>query len=214
MPKTQQTAELSPDESSETVTAYKYFTDQFDDEEVLFVFHKHPIVMRKGLVLGMIAWLVGPTITLILTYARPETPPTMVFFGLSLVLSIILGIIICIPSWIGWHFSVFIVTDQRFIQITQKGLFHRAVADLGLAQIQSVNYTVSGLQETLLGFGTIKMQTYVGDLEIREVHHPARIQKQLLSILRKEGINTTDKYPANKTGQNTLNEEAEETQEA
>ena len=31
----------------------KYFADQFDNEEVLYVFHKHPIVMRKGFVLGM-----------------------------------------------------------------------------------------------------------------------------------------------------------------
>jgi hypothetical protein len=28
--------------------AQKYFADQFEDEEVLFVFRKHPIVMRKG----------------------------------------------------------------------------------------------------------------------------------------------------------------------
>jgi len=37
----------------------KYFEDQFDDEEVLYVFHKHPVVMRKGLVIGMFGPLVG-----------------------------------------------------------------------------------------------------------------------------------------------------------
>ena len=26
----------------------KYFEDQFDDEEVLYVFRKHPVVMRVG----------------------------------------------------------------------------------------------------------------------------------------------------------------------
>ena len=115
------------------------------------------------------------------------------------------------PSWISWHFSVFIITDQRFIQITQKGLFHRAVADLGLSQIQSVNYEVSGLQETLLGFGTMKMQTYVGDLVIKDVHHPAKIQKKLLNILRQEGINTTSSYPATASSQSPK-EVHEETQ--
>jgi len=195
-------------------TPTKYFEDQFDDEEVLFVFHKHPIVMRRGLVIGILAWLLGPIVTLILTYARPNNPPSLAFFGLSLVVSIIIGLILFTPSWIGWHFSVFIVTDQRFIQITQKGLFHRAVADLSLRQIQSVNYEVAGLQETLLGFGTIKMQTYVGDLTIHEVHHPARIQKQLLNILRKEGIDA-EAYPA-KPNQppSEMHEETEEAQEA
>lgn len=188
----------------------KYFTDQFDDEEVLFVFRKHPIVMRKALVWGMLAWLIGPIVTSVLTYVRPENPPDMKFFGISLLLSMLLGILILIPSWIGWYFSIFITTDQRFIQITQKGLFHRAVADLALAQIQSVNYEVSGLQETLLGFGTIKMQTYVGDLTIHDVHHPAKIQKKIVGILREKGI-VLNKFPTNDNQSvNPLNEETED----
>ena len=39
--------------------ATKYFADQFDDEEVLYVFHRHPVVMRKGLVLAMFGPLIG-----------------------------------------------------------------------------------------------------------------------------------------------------------
>jgi uncharacterized membrane protein YdbT with pleckstrin-like domain len=166
-------------------TPIKYFEDQFDDEEVLFVFHKHPVVMRKGLVFGML----GPLVGIIPAAINPELGFAYFFGGLFI--GCALGLLIFTPSWISWHFSIFIITDQRFIQITQKGLFHRAVADLGLSQIQSVNYEVAGLQETLLGFGTIKMQTYVGDLEIRDVHHPAKIQKKLLNILRKEGITAT-----------------------
>jgi len=196
-------------------TPEKYFEDQFDDEEVLYVFNKHPIVMRRGLIIGLLAWLVGPLYTLALTYIHPNNPPNLTFFALSLVISIGLGLILFIPSWIGWHFSVFIVTDQRFIQITQKGLFHRSVADLSLGQIQSVNYEVAGLQETLLGFGTIKMQTYVGDLTIHEVHHPAKIQKQLLTILRKEGVNAVTASPAARNHQptNTHEEEIEDIEE-
>ncbi len=124
--------------------------------------------MRKGLVLGLLGPLAG------VLPAAVQSQWASVCFLVAWPLVITGGLIVFTPSWIGWHFSVFIVTDQRLIQITQKGLFHRAVADIGLAQIQSVNYEVSGLQETLLGFGTIKMQTYVGDLVIRDVHHPAQ----------------------------------------
>lgn len=181
----------------------KYFEDQFDDEEVLFVFHKHPIVMRKGLVICMFGPLIG-----ILPAAFDPALGLNVFFG-GLVAGFLLGILMFMPSWISWHFSVFIVTDQRFIQITQKGLFHRSVADLSLSQIQSVNYEVSGLQETLLGFGTIKMQTYVGDLTVRDVHHPSKLQKKLLTILRKKGVNVTQNVETNPYN-NSINEEIEE----
>lgn len=166
----------------------KHFSDQMDDEEVLYVFRKHPIVMRKGLILASFGLLVGPLFTVILTYARPDNLPTIGFFFLSLALSFVLGAFLMLPAWIGWFYSVFIVTDKRLIQITQKGLFHRSVVDLGLDQIQMVNYEISGLQETLLGYGTIMMQTYVGDLVVHDVHKPAKVQKKVLSILRDQGI--------------------------
>ena len=166
----------------------KYFDDQFDDEEVLYVFHKHPIVMRKGLIYGSAALLVGPLYTLILTYFNRNNPPSFLFFFGSLAISFVLSAIVFSPSWISWHFSVFIVTDQRMIQITQKGLFHRSVVDMSLAQIQMVNYEIAGLEQTLLGFGTIVMQTLVGDLVIHEIHHPDKMQKKILEILRDQGI--------------------------
>lgn len=170
----------------------KYFPDQFDDEEVLYVFRKHPIVMRKGLILGSFGLLVGPLYTLILTYVHASNPPSMNFFYLSFVASIVIAAVLFFPSWMSWYYSVFIMTNQRFIQITQKGFFHRSVVDMALGQIQMVNYEVSGLQETLLGFGTIMMQTFVGDLVIHYLHHPEHIQKRILEVLRSEGVSASE----------------------
>lgn len=176
----------------------KYFEDQFDDEEVLYVFRRHPVVMRKGLIFG----LLGPVAGVIPAAIRPELGFGAFFIGLAA--GIVLGLLIFFPSWIGWHFSVFIVTDQRFIQISQKGLFHRAVSDINLRQVQSVNYEIAGLQETLLGFGTIKLQTYVGDLVIHNVHHPAKVQKRILTVLKERSIEpklypTSDELASNET---------------
>lgn len=164
----------------------KYFDDQFDDEDVLYVFRKHPIVMRKGLVLSMFAILLGTVPALI----KPEFS---YFYG-GLAAGFLLAGLVFLPSWIAWYYSVFIVTSQRFIQITQRGLFHRNVSDLGLRHIQTINYEISGLQETLLGFGTIVMQTYMGDLYIHDVHHPAKTQKKIVDIMRKAGIES-EPYP-------------------
>src|SRR5262249_38714526 len=115
--------------------------------------------------------------------------PTYSTYFIGMGIALVAACLVMLPSWIGWYFSVFIVTDQRLIQITQKGLFNRSVIDMRLNQIQMVNYQIAGLQETVLGFGTIMMQTYVGDLVIHEIHHPAKIQKKLLEILREEGVN-------------------------
>ena len=164
----------------------KYFEDQFDDEEVLYVFRKHPVVMRKGLIFAMVGVLLG----LIPGLIKPEYSW---FFG-GLGAGTLLALLLFAPAYIAWYFSVFIVTDQRFIQITQKGFFHRSVVDIGLNQIQMVNYEISGAEQTLLGFGTIMMQTYLGELVIHDIHHPAKIQKKIIKILREEGI-TTAAFP-------------------
>lgn len=160
--------------------AQKYFADQFEDEEVLFVFRKHPIVMRRGLIYGMLAILLG-------TVPALFDPRYSVYF-IGLICGMFVGLLVYLPYWISWHFSVFIVTDKRLIQITQKGLFHRSVVDMGLNQIQMVNYQVAGIEQTLLGFGTIMMQTFTGDLVIHDIPHPAKIQKKLLEILREQGV--------------------------
>ena len=166
----------------------KYFEDQFDDEEVKYVFRRHPIVMRKGLVWGSFGLLVGPLYTLILTYTQTDNPPTMTFFYLSFLVSVVISAVLFFPSWMSWYFSVFIMTNQRFIQITQHGFFHRTVSDLNLKLIQSINYDISGVEQTLLGYGTITMQTYVGDTTLHHIHHPAKTQRKLVDIMRQEGI--------------------------
>ncbi len=182
----------------------KYFADQLDDEEVLFVFRKHPIVMRKGLVFGMM----GPLLGVIPAAAWPALGFGWFFGGLAA--GIVLGGLVMLPYWIHWYYSVFIVTDQRLIQITQKGLFHRSFVDLSLSQIQSLNYEVAGLQATLLGYGTILVQTYMGDLVVHDVHHPAKIYKQLITILRENGVNTAPMGQSRPTMEEEVEDQDEE----
>jgi uncharacterized membrane protein YdbT with pleckstrin-like domain len=169
----------------------RYFKEQFDDEEVLLVFRKHPIVMRKGLIFGSFALLVPMLYTLALTFIyanNPEKLPSLNFFYGSLLVGVILAVLAFLPFWISWYYSVYIVTNQRLIQITQKGLFHRSMVALGLNQIQMVNYEIGGFEQTVLGFGTIMIQTFVGSLTIHHVHHPGKTQKELLHILRDLGV--------------------------
>jgi hypothetical protein len=85
---------------------------------------------------------------------------------------------------------VFIVTDQRLIQISQKGLFNRSVVDIGLDKIQNINYQINGVQETLLGFGTILVQTFVGDLVMDNIHHPQEVQEKIVKIIKQLGYSS------------------------
>jgi len=189
--------------------AHKYFADQMDDEEVVYVFRKHPIVMRKGLIIGMLI--------ILLSTVPVAIKPTLGFgwfFG-SIGIGLVVALIFFAPSWISWYYSIFILSNQRLIQITQKGLFNKAVLDMQLSQIQMVNYQIAGLQETMLGFGTLVMQTYMGDLVIHDFHHPAKTQKKILEVLRDNGVSAVS-YGAGEAREqsgSTMELEAEEDSE-
>lgn len=167
-----------PESEQEEDRPQKYFADQFDDEEVLYVFHKHPVVMRKGLIFS----LFFPVLGVLPSAIWPQIGFAWFFGGLAI--GLVVGTIFFTPWWVAWHFTTFVITDQRFIEIIQKSLFSRRVHDIKLAQIQSVGYEVNGLSETLLGFGTIKLRSYIGEVIITQVRHPARVQKEITSLLR------------------------------
>lgn len=169
--------ELDSEESNQGAPL-KYFKDQFDDEQVLFVFRKHPVVMRRGLIYG----LIGPVLGTLPSAIWPEIGFGWFFGGMAI--GIAAGGVVFLPWWITWYFSVFVTTDQRFIEIIQKGLFKKKVNDVKLPLVQSVSYELSGMSETLLGFGTIRLRSYIGEIVITQVHHPAKVQKRLSEILK------------------------------
>jgi hypothetical protein len=162
----------------------KHFKEQFDDEEVQLVFRKHPVVMRKGLIFSSLMLLVGVLPALV-------KPVYVVFFG-GLIGGIILAAAVMFPFWVKWYFSVYIMTSHRFIQQT-RSMLQVNVVDISLEQIQMINYQIVGLEETMLGFGTIIVQTYAGDLVIHDVHHPAKVQKKMIHVLRELGIHPTQR---------------------
>lgn len=168
----------------------RYFKEQFADEEVLLVFRKHPVVMRKGIIFAALGLLFPMLVILVMTFVyanNPDKLPAVSAFYIAMGVGFLLAVVAMLPHWISWNYSVYIVTDQRMIQITQKGLFRRSMVALGLDQIQMVNYEVDGIEQTVLGFGTIVVQTFVGSLTINHVHHPAKIQKEMLHLLRDLG---------------------------
>jgi len=157
------------------------FEGQQEDEEVLFTFRRHPISLRKGFYSLLIPFLVASIPVLI-------WPENLTYLWVALG-GFGIGLLLFFYHWIGWYFSVFIVTPLRLRQITQKGLFNRSVIDLGVNKIQNISYNVPGLTASMLGYGTIVVQTYVGDLILDRIHHPNKIYNALSEVVGKSTPN-------------------------
>lgn len=161
------------------------FDGQREGEELLFVFRRHMIAMRKGF------WL------LLIPLAVSSMPVFLWPTNLSVywipVGGLTVGLVLFLYHFLMWYYTVYIVTNQRLRQVTQKGFFGKDVVELGLSKIQSISYNIPGFGGEVLGFGTIVVQTYVGDLVINKVEHPEEIYNKLQdAVAAAEGVKDTN----------------------
>lgn len=164
------------------------FEGQRDGEELLFIFRRHIIAMRKGFWLLFIPFALSS----IPVFIWPSTIEVYLFplGGLAV------GMLLFAYHFLMWYYTVYVVSNQRLRQVTQKGFFGKDVVELGLSKIQSISYNIPGFTGEVLGFGTIVIQTYVGDLIINKVDHPEKIYNKLqdavAAVEGKQGTNEED----------------------
>ncbi len=163
----------------------KQFPGQHDGEAVAFIFRQHPLVMRKALVVGLLLITVG-----VLPLDFPQVYSSDMLAGFFTKVAFIIPAIVFVAwayRWVGWYYTVYIVTDRRILEIKQKGLFDRKVDEWQLEGINNLNYHIGGFQAVLFGFGDITARTYIGDLEMKTIHKPAEIHEKLMRAVRKAG---------------------------
>jgi len=130
---------------------YWRFEDKRPHEQILAVIRRHPVFLLKGIIiiLGLLILTIG----------------ALVFFKLSVIslIAAIIGIIfIILVSYYYlylWYNDIYVLTDERIIDIDQNGLFNRTLAETSLDQIQEVKIEVKGPMESIFGFGKIIVQT-------------------------------------------------------
>ena len=147
------------------------FEGQHEGEELLFVFRRHIIAMRKGFYM------------LLIPFALSSVPPLIWQDKLELFLfpigGLLLGLVLFSYYFLMWYFTVYVVTNERIRQVTQRGLFGKDVVELRLAKIQNISYNIPGFFGEIFKFGTIVIQTFVGDLVIHKVERPSEIYNKL-----------------------------------
>lgn len=163
------------------------FKGQREGEEFLFMFRKHIIAMRKGFYLFLGVFAISCLPTFFMLTSDNLMNALWVACGGFLV-----GLMLFLYHFMLWYYSIYIVSNQRIRQITQKGFFGRRVMDLPLSKIQSVNFEIPGFFGDIFHFGTINIFTIVGDLEIKNVEHPEDVYNRLQDAISKVEVEEED----------------------
>ncbi|MCX6804460.1 MAG: PH domain-containing protein [Patescibacteria group bacterium] len=157
-----------------------------DEEDVVAVTRQFPIVLRLPLILGMLVVLIG-FVPWVFAFGLSTSWLGLSYAWMGVCAAILFAY--WLRAWVGWHYSIYVLTNQRLLVVKQNGFFTREVADLALHNIQNVNYSIKGFQGSLFGFGSLSIDTLsgAGGLELRYVHKPAKLQKQIMNEVHKYG---------------------------
>lgn len=167
-----------------------HFQGQRENEIVLRIVHRHwfDIATHLFVTILFIAILFGSLSIIPLLY--PEALGTEVSrFGLFIQNSLILLVwLYAFLIWIDYFFDVWIITNERVINIEQKGLFVRTVSELKFSRIQDVTSEVNGMIPTILNFGDVKVQTASEEdhFLFRRVPDPYHVKDVIMERLRTE----------------------------
>ena len=98
-------------------------------------------------------------------------------------------------SFIDYYLDVWVITNERIIDVQQKGFFSRTIAEQRLYRIQDVTSEVHGFFPTIFKFGDVHIQTAGSKQRFlcHEIPHPDKIRDTLIKLAErsknKHGVN-------------------------
>ncbi|MCA9388559.1 PH domain-containing protein [Candidatus Berkelbacteria bacterium] len=145
-----------------------------DNEKIHFVWRRNPFTFIKAA--SLITFLTLLAVGSLMVFGASPVTSLMVASWL-MVVPVVVGV-----SWYIYRYDTYVLTNQRLIDIDQESIWHRAVAEAPLENIQDVTYEIRGPISTLLNMGTVVVQTASVNtqISIEGVTDPQAIQQAIL----------------------------------
>ena len=159
-------------------------------ERVVVTMERHPIIFFINAFI-YIFLLAVPIGVWLLFQSTGSVIPSGPFITPLIVLA---TSIYCLYIWLymlhtffDFALDTWVVTNQRIINIEQKGLFSRQVAEQDIARIQDVTAEIKGILPTLFDFGNVSIQT-AGEKErflFKQIKNPQRIVEIISKLVER-----------------------------
>lgn len=156
-------------------------------EHIVYVLRRHPIVFLPTVVLFTVLYCVPFVVYFMISFLVSDISLDPRWFAL-----VVLGgaaYILCISvlffvQFISYYLDVWIVTNDRIIDIEQYNIFSRSVSELDLFRIQDVSSEVHGFIRSLFRYGEVEIKTASQsiDLVFHAVPHPDVVREDLIRL--------------------------------
>ena len=117
-------------------------------------------------------------------------PDVALVFGFFYVLFLVVLWLVGFNLWMDYYLDKLIVTNERVIEIEQRGLFSREISSLHMENIQDVTIEVHGIIQTFFKLGDVHVQTS-GAMRQVSINYLARPEdaKHLIMQIHTEMLN-------------------------
>jgi len=166
------------------------FPGQKKDEKVIFYLRRHWINPFKHFISLSILAVLPYIFYLTLTDSLSGSMVSPIFAPLVVLLSGAYYLFIWLfyyHNFVDFYLDVWIVTNQRIINIEQKGLFSRTISEQQIDRVQDVTTEIKGVLPMILGFGNIYVQT-AGSKQrfiFKQIPHPEKVSRKILSMINR-----------------------------
>ena len=158
-----------------------------DTEHIVVIMHRHWAVLLLPIISTIFIAIIPPAILLLVSRVAPI--PTIA-------LSSTLGLFVLVIFWliltatllielVYYWLDVWVLTNERVIDIEQRGLFHREISEFGVENVQDVTVETFTFLATLLHFGTITIHT-AGDKSfvIKDIPNANSVREIIINTQR------------------------------
>lgn len=163
-----------------------HFETQEPAEIVELFLRQHPIVNVPWIAVSVIM-LIAPTIVFPFAAAFLRSAITIplpyIIVGTAFWYLATFGI--AFSNFLHWFFNIYIVTNERIVDIDFKYLLYKHFSMAELNKIQDLSYEEKGLLSTIFDYGNVLVET-AGELpnvEFEFVPHPEKVVEEIRSLI-------------------------------
>lgn len=162
-----------------------HFETQHADEQVLLVLRQHPISNVGWIIIALGLVLLPGLIIPFFPFVNSLPPQYLAFAGVGWWMFIAAYVI---EQFLNWYFNIYIITDERVIDVDFYSLLYKRVSEAKTDNIQDVSATTAGFFGALFNYGDITIQT-AGErreFEFGKVPEPAMVTKFINELILEE----------------------------
>lgn len=153
------------------------FNGQRDGEKVVFIVKNHPFVLFFPGLKAILALLIG--IAAMLFWSSG-------YSGLILLVCVLVAFSIFFRAFYDYSQSVFVITNQRIINVDQNGFWKRKITETDLDKIQDASSETSGILRTMIKFGDLIIRTagvsQGSEIVVKNIANPYEVQQEIAKI--------------------------------